>query len=55
MAGDLRLWVVDTSSLIQIRQAGIPRAKQVAVFKQLTSLVEVGGLVFPPQVREELE
>lgn len=55
MADDLRLWVVDTSSLIQIRQAGITRAKQTAVFKKLTKLAQSGLLVFPPQVREELE
>jgi hypothetical protein len=52
---DLRLWVVDTSSLIQVRQAGISAAKQAAVFKTLTGLAEAGRLVFPPQVREELE
>jgi hypothetical protein len=52
---DLRLWVVDTSSLIEVRQAGISTAKQAAVFKTLTGLVKAGRLVFPPQVREELE
>lgn len=55
MTDDLRRWVVDTSSLIQIRQAGIPQAKQVAVFNKLTTLVKSGLLVFPAQVREELE
>jgi hypothetical protein len=52
---DLRLWVVDTSSLIQIRQAGISPARQAAVFKKLTLLAKSGRLIFPPQVREELE
>lgn len=55
MTDGLRLWVVDTSSLIQIRQAGISAAKQTAVFKRLPTLAESGLLVFPPQVREELE
>lgn len=55
MTDDLRLWVVDTSSLIQIRQAGISSAKQAAVFRKLTRLVEAHLVVFPPQVREELE
>lgn len=55
MADDLRLWVVDTSSLIQIRQTGISAAKQTAAFKKLTMLVRSDLLVFPPQVREELE
>ena len=55
MADDLRLWVVDTSSLIQIRQAGISGAKQAAVFRKLTTLAKSGLLAFPPQVREELE
>jgi Domain of unknown function (DUF4411) len=52
---DLRSWVVDTSALIQVRRAGISPAKQAAVFKKLTTLVSSGLLVFPPQVREELE
>lgn len=55
MSDDLRLWVVDTSSLIQVRQAGMPAAKQAAVFKQLSALVKAARLVFPPQVRDELE
>lgn len=55
MTDDLRRWVVDTSSLIQIRQAGISRARQTAVFRMLTTLVRSGLLVFPRQVREELE
>jgi hypothetical protein len=52
---DLRLWVVDTSSLIQIREAGLPTQRQTAVFRKLTELAEGGRLIFPPQVREELE
>ena len=55
MTDDLRFWVVDTSSLIQIRRAGISTQKQRQVFQTLTGLVKAGQLVFPPQVREELE
>lgn len=55
MTDDLRLWVVDTSSLIQIRQAGLSRAEQAACFTKLATLAQSGRLVFPPQVREELE
>lgn len=52
---DLRLWVVDTSSLIQIRQSGMSQAKQGAIFERLTMLAGAHRLIFPPQVREELE
>jgi hypothetical protein len=52
---DLRVWVVDTSSLIQIRQSGLSLAEQAKVFKALTARAQAGLLLFPPQVREELE
>jgi hypothetical protein len=52
---DLRLWVVDTSSLIQVRQTGLTNELRRAVFIKLTQLAEAGRLIFPPQVREELE
>ncbi|MFL5614852.1 MAG: DUF4411 family protein [Gemmatimonadaceae bacterium] len=55
MNDDLRQWVVDTSSLIEVRQAGISPAKQAAVFQALTILAKAQRLVFPPQVRQELE
>lgn len=55
MPDDLRVWVVDTSSLIQIRQAGLSPSRQAAMFRMLTRLTETGRLCFPPQVREELE
>lgn len=55
MNGDLRQWVVDTSSLIQIRQSDINRTRQAAVFAKLTALVRARRLIFPPQVREERE
>lgn len=55
MSDDLRLWVVDSSSLIQVRQAGISQARQGVVFRKLQQMAEAGRLVFPPQVRQELE
>jgi len=50
-----RLWVVDTSALIEVRRPGLPRTTQEAVFEKLTSLARAEQLVFPPQVMEELE
>lgn len=55
MTDDLRLWVVDTSSLIQVRQAGISQTKQAAVFRKLLAMAEASRIIFPPQVRHELE
>jgi len=52
---DLRTWVADTSSIIEIRQAGLATSKQLAIFKSLTQLVARGQLIFPPQLCEELE
>lgn len=55
MADDLRLWVVDSSALIEIRRAGLSARKQKAVFDKLTALAEADQLIFPRQVLEELE
>lgn len=55
MPDDLRLWVVDASTLIEVRRSGLPARRQVDVFSRLTRLVETGQLIFPPQVLEELE
>lgn len=55
MGEDLRLWVVDSSSLIQVRQAGISQAKQAAVYKRLEEAAKADCLIFPSQVRHELE
>lgn len=55
MSDDFRVWVVDTSSLIQVRQSGLPAAEQTRVFDTLAARAQAGLLVFPPQVREELE
>lgn len=59
MPGDI--WVIDTSSILEIRrdegkgQLQIPKIKQLGVYNALTSMVEEGILVFPKQVLGELE
>jgi len=59
MPGDI--WVIDTSSILEIRrdegkgQLQIPKAKQPGVYNALTDLVDEGILVFPKQVLNELE
>jgi hypothetical protein len=55
VSDDLRLWVVDSSSLIQVRQAGISQARQAAVFRRLEAAAKADCLIFPSQVRHELE
>ena len=55
MSDDLRLWVVDSSSLIEVRRAALSAKRQKAFFDKLTSLALAGQLIFPQQVREELE
>jgi hypothetical protein len=52
---DLRLWVIDTSTVIEVRQLGVARRRQEAIFRKLTVLAEAHQLIFPPQVLEELE
>lgn len=54
MAEALRQWVIDTSSLLSIRET-FGRAGEGKVFLALTALVSKGSLFFPPQVYEELE
>lgn len=55
------IWVLDTSSLLEIRrgegrgQLGIPRAVQPGVYAKLSGLVDEGLLVFPKQVLDELK
>lgn len=55
------IWVVDTSSILEIRRAEgkgqiqIPKAKQAGVYDRLSGLVDAGILVFPKQVLKELE
>lgn len=48
------LWVIDTSSIIQVRQS-IPPPDRPKVFNALTAAVDRGVLLFPKQVLDELE
>jgi hypothetical protein len=47
------VWVVDTSSIIEIRRS-VPNAQRRHLFSRLTALVAEGRLKFPKQVVEEL-
>jgi hypothetical protein len=47
------VWVVDTSSIIEIRRS-VPNADRRAVFRRLSALVSEGRLKFPKQVVDEL-
>jgi hypothetical protein len=48
------VWVIDTSSVLEIRREKIPRTARSRVTRGLTALVKTGALVFPPQVLGEL-
>jgi hypothetical protein len=48
------IWVIDTCSVIQIRRIFSP-AQQRTVYEALTRKVELGTLVYPKKVVEELE
>lgn len=51
------VWVLDTSSITEVRRPAlqIPQSEHVRVYRALGELVGGGALVFPKQVREELE
>jgi hypothetical protein len=48
------LWVIDTSSIIEIRRS-VPTARRSEVFQKLGDLVTAGRIVFAKQVVAELE
>lgn len=48
------VWVIDTSSVIEVRQK-VLRGRQPFVYKKLTEMVDSDTLVFPVQVLQELE
>lgn len=54
MADVFRNWVIDTSSLLGVREQ-FGRAGERKVFAALSALVERGYLFFPPEVYHELE
>ena len=47
------IWVVDTSSVAQVRRS-VENAKKKHVFQSMTALVQSGNLVFPKQLVAEL-
>jgi hypothetical protein len=48
------VWVIDTSSIIEVRRS-VPMAVRRATFAALTQLVNESRLVYPPEVLAELE
>jgi len=50
------IWVIDTSSIIEVREIvpAVPARHRRSVFDKLDGLVEDGRLVYPVQVVEEL-
>ncbi len=53
-AGHRVLWVIDTSSVVEVRRS-IENVKKPGVFAQMGALVQGGRLIFPRQVVDELE
>lgn len=54
---EIGIWVIDTSSIIEVRRNGSPIAKrdQTKIYSALGSMVDGGQLAFPPQVHAELK
>ena len=48
------IWVIDTSSIIEVRRA-VPVVVRKATFAALTRLVNDGRLTYPAEVLKELE
>ena len=48
------IWVVDTSSIIEIRRS-VPNVRRQSVFGSMSALVTDGRLMYPKQVVDELE
>ena len=53
MAEPNEIWVIDTSSILQIRRA-VSADEREKVYDHLTDMVKAGSLVFPVQVFDEL-
>jgi hypothetical protein len=51
----VRIWVIDTGSVIHIRRPGFPRNVQPRIMSELDSRATSGLIVYPPQVLGELE
>lgn len=48
------VWVIDTSSIIEVRRA-VPNAIRRTTFAGMTQLVNEQRLIYPPEVLDELE
>src|SRR5688500_14735389 len=48
------VWVIDTSSIVEVRRA-VPVVVRKATFTGMTKLVTDGRLTYPPEVLKELE
>jgi hypothetical protein len=48
------IWIIDTSSIVQVRRA-VENTRKPYVFQSMTALVQVGRLCFPKQVVDELK
>ena len=53
MASSQVVWVIDTSSIIEVRRS--QRSQREQIFREMTRLVTEGRLLYPPQVVAELE
>ncbi len=53
MPANTNLWVIDTSSIIAVREF-VPRTHQKVAYDGLTDLVTKGALTYPKQVIDEL-
>ena len=54
MATSQVVWVIDTSSIIEVRRSTQKRHRE-QIFRRMTELVTEGRLAYPPQVVAELE
>ena len=54
MATSQVVWVIDTSSIIEVRRSTQKRHRE-QIFRRMTQLVTEGRLAYPPQVVAELE
>jgi predicted nucleic acid-binding protein len=54
MATSQVVWVIDTSSIIEVRRSTQKRHRE-QTFRKMTQLVTEGRLAYPPQVVAELE
>jgi|SRR6266850_4920852 len=54
MTGRSEIYVIDTSSILQVRRT-VPKTHLAEVLERLDALVEVGAVVYPTEVVKELE